>query len=365
MEFKIKRKDFLEGLSQTQGVVEKKNTMPILANILLEADKQGLKITATDMEVAVSCEVPAQVLSQGKITVLAKSIQDIVRESNRDEIRFVLGEGDKIELQAGSAVFKIPGLSAKEFPSFPTVDTSFVTVPSEPFRRMLDKTSFAMANDETRYNLNGILFQKKEGKPFRMVATDGHRLSMVDRPELLEGISEFGVIIPRKGVGELKKIAGGEGTFDVAIGKNGLLARKGNEVLYVRYMEGEFPEYTAVIPTDNNINVLVPRGELVGALRRVSLLSNEKSRGIVMNFSPGHLEISATNPDLGEAREEFLIDYRGQKMGIGFNAHYLLDVVETLQDEKVIFVLKGETFACLIKSESDKGFLSVVMPMRI
>ncbi len=365
MEFKIKRKDFLEVLSQTQGVVEKKNTMPILANILLEADKQGLKITATDMEVAVSCEAPAQVLAPGKITVLARSLQDIVREAGQDEIRFVLGEGDRIELQAGAAVFKIPGLSAREFPAFPKVDVPFTTLPSQPFKMMLSKTSFAMANDETRYNLNGILFQKKEGKPFRMVATDGHRLSLVDRPELFDGGGNFSVVVPKKGVTELKKMSEGDGTFDLAIGPKGLSARKGNEILYVRYLDGEYPEYSAVIPTDNHITVLVPKEGLVGALRRVSLLSNEKSRGVVVNFSSGHLEISATNPDLGEAREEFPIDYRGQKMAIGFNARYLLDVAETLQDEKVIFVLKGETSACLIKSESDKGFLSVVMPMRI
>lgn len=363
MEFKIKRKDFLEGLSYIQGVVEKKNTMPILSNILLEAMGSALKISATDLEVASSCEATAQVLKEGKITVLAKSIQDIVRETDQEELKISLGENDRIELVAGTARFKIPGLNASEFPTFPAIDVPFVTVQNEELRQMLDRSSFAMANDETRYNLNGVLFQKS-GQA-RMVATDGHRLAMVERGTVLQDIADFSVIIPKKGVAELKKIVSGEGVCEVAIGKKGLMARKGNISLYVRYLDGEFPQFEAVIPKDNNIVISVPKAALVGALRRVSLLSNERSKGVVLAFTSGNLEISAVNPDLGEAHEELAIDYRGQKLNVGFNARYLLDVLDVVKDEKVLLGFKAETAPCLIKSEFDVGFQSVIMPMRI
>jgi len=363
MEFKIKRKDLLEGLSYIQGVVEKKNTMPILSNVLLEATGSVLKLSATDLEVASVCEVAAQVLKEGKITVLARSIQDIVRETDQEDIKISLGDSDRIELTAGSARFKIPGLNASEFPTFPAVDAPFVKVENELLRLMLERSSFAMASDETRYNLNGVLFQKA-GK-VRMVATDGHRLALVERDSILKEISDFNVIVPKKGVAELKKIVAGEGVCELAVGKKGLMARKGNISLYVRYLDGEFPNFEAVIPKDNNIVISIPKASLVGALRRVSLLSNERSKGVVLAFTSGNLEISAVNPDLGEAREELTLDYRGQKLSVGFNARYLLDVLDVIKDEKVLLGFKAETAPCLIKSEFDGGFQSVIMPMRI
>ncbi len=364
MEFKIKRKEFLEGLSLVQGVVEKKNTMPILSNVLLEADKVGIKISATDLEVAVSCNIVATVSKPGKITVLARSIQDIVRESEHEEIKFVLGDNDRIELSAGSAVFKIPGLNASEFPSFPTVDSQTVDINCDVLKQMIEKTSFSMANDETRYNLNGVLLQKKGEGLVRMVATDGHRLALTEK-ELNLGGKDVSVIIPRKGVGELKKMLAHEGNFELAVGTKGLLAKRGSETLYIRYLDGDFPDYTTAIPQENNVIASVPKAGFVGALRRVSLLSNERSRGVVLSFTPGHLEVSAANPDLGEAREEISIDYKGPKMNIGFNARYLLDVVDVLKDEKVLIALRNETSASLIKSEFDPGFMCVIMPMRI
>ena len=364
MDFKVKRKDLMEGLALTIGVVEKKNTMPILSNVLIEAQKEGLKILATDLEVAVTCSVAAQVMSVGKITVMARSLQDIVRESADEEIRFTLGENDRIELSSGLAKFKIPGLNASEFPTFPNVEAKPVDISCEAMLDMVEKTGFSMANDETRYNLNGVFLQKRGDNLVRMVATDGHRLSMVDREIPLSSL-EGGVIIPKKGVQELKKLLGPEGNFELALGKKGLVARRGGQSLYIRYLDGEFPEYNAVIPTENNFLATISRQMLAGALRRVSLLSNERSKGVVFAFSPGHLEVSAANPDLGEAREEISIDYKGQKVNIGFNARYVLDVLEVLKDETVTFALKGETTACLIRSTSDKGFLCVVMPMRI
>ena len=374
MEFKIAKKDFLEGLAQTQGVVEKKNTMPVLSNVLLEgtvsqAEKQGLKISATDLEVAVVCQCPAQVLQGGKITVPARSLHDIVREVDQTEMTIKVDAQDRLELISGSSRFKIPGLNAKEFPSLPKVEAKSVEVPCEFFRNMVEKTSFSMSTDETRYNLNGVLLHKegvskeKEGE-IRMVATDGHRLALVDQ-KVPAGFETIKVIIPRKGVSELRKMVSGEGSFELGLGPKNLFARKGSVSLYIRLVDGEYPDYSRVIPKDNDKIASIPRTPFIGALRRVSLLSNERSRGVVLSLSSGHLEVSTNNPDLGEAREEIMIDYKGPNMNIGFNARYFLDVLDVIRDEKIVLAFKDELSPCLIRSEYDRGFQSVIMPMRI
>ncbi|HBF12579.1 MAG TPA: DNA polymerase III subunit beta [Deltaproteobacteria bacterium] len=365
MEFKITRENFLEGLGKTQGVVEKKNTMPVLSNILLEADKKGLTISATDMEVALVFTSAAQVIQPGKITVSCRHIYDIVREINQPEVVVSLKQGNRLEVKAGTSVFNIPGLEANEFPAIPTVEKTSVEVSCDVFLNMIEKTSFCMSTDETRHNLAGIHLEKEKGGAIRMVATDGHRLSLVDQDFGSEGLDDVNVIIPRKGIGELKKMVSQEGCFELAVDKRHLCARKGNETLYARLIDGEFPDYGRVIPNKTGSLVSIPRQDFIGALRRVSLLSNERSRGVVINLSPGHLEVFINNPDLGEAREEFKIDYKGEKLGIGFNARYFLDVLNAMKDDMVILGVQNELAPCVIKSEKDHGFLSVIMPMRI
>lgn len=365
MEFKITRENFLQGLTRTQGVVEKRNTMPVLSNILIEADKNGLKLAATDLEVALSLNLTAQTIEPGRITVSARSLTDIVREINNPEIKVKLKENDKIEVSAGSSLFTIPGLSASEFPSLPKVDAKSVELPCDVIAGMLGKTAFSMSTEETRQNLAGILFQKEGSGSLRMVSTDGHRLSLVDGEADVEALPPIKVIIPRKGVHELKKMVSEGGTFELAVAAKNLFARKGNETLFIRLIDGEFPDYTRVVPKDNDKIAVLDRAKVIGALRRVSLLSNEKSRGVLMSFSQGHVEVSIKNPDAGEAREEFDIDYNGSKLNIGFNARYFLDVMDVIDDDKISIALQSDLTACLIKAPKDKGFLCVVMPMRI
>lgn len=365
MEFKIARAPFLEALSRLQGVVERKNTMPILSNILLDADQNGLRLSATDLEVSLISLVPAQVTTQGKITVLARSLHDIVRELNQIELQISVKENDRIEIKAGRSQFNIPGLAAKEFPQLPQAVGKSTTIPAETFQDMLEKCVFAMASDETRHNLAGIHVQAKKSGPLRLVATDGHRLSLVEKDLLTEAWQGVNIIIPRKGVQELRKIMGREGEFELAIGEKTLSARKGNDTLIVRLIEGEFPDYQRVIPQDNDKFANVSKEALVGSLRRVSLLSNEKSKGVVVKLSSGHLEVSTNNPDLGEAQEEIEVDYKGESMTIGFNARYMLDALSVLRDETVVLALKSDLAPCMIKAEKDSGYLAVIMPMRI
>lgn len=366
MEFKITKQNFLEGLSKTQGVVERKNTMPILSNILLEVEKPGLKISATDLEVALVCQIPAQVVNPGKITVLARSLYDIVREIDQPEIKVTLTDKDRIEITAGTSRFKIPGMDAREFPAIPSLEEKSVEFSCNLFLGMIEKTAFSISTDETRLSLAGTLFESDGNGSVKVVATDGHRLSLVQR-EVTSGTSlpHLKVIIPRKGIGELKKIVAKEGSFEIAVGKKILFARKGNETIFVRLIDEEYPDYNRVIPEKNDKFAIVAKDKFVGALRRVSLLSDERSRGVVLTVSPGLMEISINNADLGEAQEEFEINYKSEKISIGFNARYFLEMLSVIQGESIILALQSHLTPCLIKSEKDMGFMHVIMPMRI
>lgn len=364
MEIKITREDFLDGLNKTQSVVEKKSTRPILANILLQADKLGLKLTATDLEVGIICQIPAQVIKPGQITVPSKSLHDIIRALSADEISITLKDNDRIELKAGNSEFNIPGLSASEFPKLTEVEVDPIELPCDDFYKMIKKTSFSMSLDETRHNLAGILIETRDNG-LRAVSTDGHRLSVMDQELAINGLGDLRVIVPRKGVNELKKVLSNGGNFQLAVDKKNLKVIKGNETLFIRLIDGEFPDYNRVIPQDNDNLATISKSELVGALKRVSLLSNEKSKGVVFKFMAGLLEISINNPDLGEAKEEFSIDYDKDKLSIGFNARYFLDLLDVLDDDSLVLALKTDLTPCLVKTEKDQGFLSVVMPMRI
>lgn len=365
MEFIITRENFLDALSRVQGVVEKKNTMPVLSNVLLEADKNGLRIRATDLEVALLLQVPAQIKNSGNITVLSRSLHDIVREIPSGEIHVKLLENDRIELKSGQSQFNIPGLSASEYPALPKVEAKTFDFPCEKMLNMIEKTAFCISTDETRHNLAGILFQMKANGTITAVATDGHRLSVIEDDPALEGLDERKVIIPRKGVNELKKIAMQGGNFELAIGEKNIFARKGNETVYIRLIDGDFPDYTRLVPQKNDRFAIIPKKEFIGALRRVSLLSNERSRGVVLQLQSGHLEVSINNPDLGEAHEELKVDYQDDKIRIGFNAKYFLDVLDVLQDDQIILAIQNELAPCTVKAEKDAGYLCVLMPMRI
>lgn len=373
MEFKIKRNDFLNALSWTQSVVEKKTTMPILSNALLEIGNNKLKIIATDLEVGVMAHVPAQTLSEGKICVSAKNLHDIIREIPTEEIHVKKKDNNKIEVSAGKSHFKIVGLPPEDFPNLPSVEEkNSYPLETKGLKGMLDKTIFAISNDESRYNLHGVYLEQIGDKTLRMVATDGHRLSFVDRDVSQVIKLPKKVIIPKKAVYELRRLVGedeGESSEKESVkfnvdGRN-CVAQRGNVTLVARLIDGEFPDYKPVIPKGPSKPMVVNKEALVGALKRVSLLVNDRSRGVRFLVSPGNLELSTSNPDLGEAKEELNVDYSGEKLNVGFNAKYFLDVLNVIEDEKVVVELNGEVGPCVIRSEYDRGFLSVIMPMRI
>lgn len=370
MEIKVKKDDFLKTLSFTQNIVEKKSTMPILANVLLNAEKKLVRVSATDLEVGISIDCPAEVLNPGKVTVFSKGLFDIIRELPNDLIHIKVLENKWISIKCKKSKFKIVGMNADEFPTIPVSKDNEVSVEEkDKLYDMLNKTAFAMSNDETRYNLNGIFFQNitMRGKDcLRMVATDGHRLAITEREAKSKWRVGKGVIIPRKGVMELKKILDSyEGDITFKVDEKNISVEKEGVQLVIRMIEGQFPPYEQVIPKEAKKIVTIKKEEFVQALRRVSLMASDKTRGVKLSFSPGHLEISTSNPDYGEAREELEVKYKGETFNIGFNAKYFLDVLGILDDEDVVLELKDEVSPCLIRSEFDKGITNVIMPMRI
>ncbi|OGQ56816.1 MAG: DNA polymerase III subunit beta [Deltaproteobacteria bacterium RIFCSPLOWO2_02_FULL_50_16] len=368
MEFKVNRNEFLKSLRWIQGVVERKTTMPILTNVLIEGEAKRLTLTATDLEIGIRVECPAEVSSPGMIVVSARSLYEIIKELVIDRVRLKGEEGKRLEIHAGRSEFKVVAMKADDFPSVMEGGTnSFTPLEGSLLLEMVEKTAYAISSDETRYALNGVYIEKlKEENGLRMVATDGHRLSYVDRKIGREFLLKKGVIIPKKGIQELKKlISEGEGDFELALDEKNMMARRGTTTVLARLIEGQYPEYQQVIPTTTGRYLSVHRETFIGALKRASVMATDRVNGIHLKVSPGNLEVSSNNPDLGEAREELDVDYKGETFQVGFNPRYLLDILNVIEDEKVVLELKDEVSPCIIRSEYDKSFLALVMPMRV
>ncbi len=380
MEFTIDQAQLVRGLARTQSIVERRSTMPILANVLLAAEGSGsggrVEFAATDLEVGVRTAVPArEVVSPGKLTLSAKKLYEIARELPAGDVHVTARENQYAEISCGKVVVNLVGLSPDEFPALPARgDAPFTAVDLGAVRSMIERTLYAASSDETRYNLNGVYLERlaENAGAARMVATDGHRLALVDRAIEggLEGLTR-GVILPRKGLQELKRLldeaAGGDeaGGLEVAFRENSGLFVVGETLLVMRLIEGAFPDYRAVIPKGSDGGARVDREAFARALRRISIVSAEKTRSVKLALKPGVLEVSTTNPDLGEAKEELEVDYAGRPLTIGFNARYLIDFLGAVGADTVVLDISDETSPGLLRGVGVEGHLGVIMPMRI
>ncbi|WP_298268399.1 DNA polymerase III subunit beta [Geobacter sp.] len=372
MEFRIDKDTFARALQKIQGIVEKRNTMPILSNVLIEAHDGRIELTATDLEVGMKSSYETSIVREGKITVSAKKLYEIIKELPDEAVSFSTKENDWVEIRCGKAYFSIVGLSPEEFPYFPKVnEESFIQIESRLLADMIEKTAYAICFDETKYNLNGTFVKavEEEGKALlRMVATDGHRLSITEKefagavgPEMAKG-----VIFPKKGIFELKKICEEEAT-ELSLGfmDNSAVIKKGNTVVVMRLVDGEFPDYTRVVPVANDKIVTVAREPFFHSLRRMSILSSEKFKGIKMDIEADRMVISSSNPELGEATEDLDAVYGGEPLSIRFNARYLIDVLSVLDESEVALVLRDELSPAIVKPAGVEGFTAVIMPMRL
>ena len=376
MELKIGVPELTRALARSQGIVEKKSTMPILSHVLLEARKAGeLAVSATDLDVSVSGTHAAEVAKEGGLAVSARHLFDIVKSlSGEKVVSLKKTANNHLEVKAGQAEFRLVGLPAEDFPALPKFEkVPFVAVEPETVLGLVERTAFAASTDETRYNLNGVYFEPVAGA-MRLVATDGHRLSMADAAVEGDFKLKKGVILPRKGIAELRKLLGEalEGADEKPKGElgfadNSAVFRRPGVVLVMRLIEGSFPDYRQVIPKAGEKVATLGRERLLQTLRRVSLLSSEKSNAVKLELAKGNLRIAAQNPDLGEAREDVPVEYDGEALKIGFNAKYLIDVLTVLHDADVRLELADDLSPGVVRPSgaAAEHFTAVIMPMRI
>jgi len=366
MKIIAKREAILSPLQAVIGVVERRQTMPILANVLLSAKGGRLAVTATDLEVELVATSEVDVQRNGEVTVPGRKLLDICRALPEGaEITLTL-DGERMSVRARKSRFTLSTLPASEFPTVEEINAQqSLKVPQKDFKRLLEKTHFSMAQQDVRYYLNGLLLETS-AKALRSVATDGHRLALCD-VELPEGAKPGQqVIVPRKGVLELQRILGHEEQIlDLAIGVNHIRLQIGDIRFTSKLIDGRFPEYSRVIPNDPPRVVTAVRDDLRLALQRAAILSNEKYRGIRFAVKPNLLTIQSHNPEQEEAEEEVEVTYEGEELEIGFNVNYLMDALAAVEGPEVQVCLTDGNSSCLIRSSADSGARFVVMPMRL
>jgi DNA polymerase-3 subunit beta len=372
MELKINKKKFTEILAKVQGITLSKTSMPILSNVFIKADhKNKLSIMATDLEIGFSGLYSTEVIKPGKITIPSKKIFEIVKDFPKEIIHIKELENKWIQIVDESVEYNMVGMDPEEFPSLPDIENvHFLEIEATLLKKMIDKTIYSVLTGEGYVEMTGMYIEqeKKEGKNFlNMVSTDGHRLSfvkgIVDKPKSL--IIEKGVIIPRKGILEATKLLDAEGIVRIGVKENKFILKKDNEIVITRIIEGEYPTYQNIIPWNNKKSLIVNKETLLMMLRRMSIFSSEKYRGVKFKIDKDRIEIINTNPELGESSERAGVQYTGEVMEIGFNPKYFIDTLNNMESEKVTIKFKDHKSSCLISGDSDENFLSVIMPMRV
>jgi DNA polymerase-3 subunit beta len=371
MRLRIKKDEILKGLQRIQGVVDKKNTMPILSNMLLIADGRGVEIIATDLEIGLRGRYAADVEKQGAVALSAKKMYEIVRELPESDLQILVEEGSWVRVLSGHAQFKLVGLPKEEYPAMPDVaEEGMISIDGDTLRDMIKKTIFAAGDNDARYVLNGLyvhLAPSKEGITIRMVGTDGHRLSLIDR-SVNEQHAEESLIIPKKAMMELRRIldedASQEG-FQIGFSKNHALFKRNGLVMVSKLIDGNYPNYQQVIPSQNTKKVVLSRDLFTHAVKRVSIMAKDKTNAVKVQLETNVLTLSTNNPEIGEANETLPVAYKGESLTIGFNSRYLLDVLMAMDRESVSLELNDPLSPCLITEEGNEGYRCVVMPMRV
>jgi DNA polymerase-3 subunit beta len=379
MELVIERVSLQNSLAMVQGIVERRNTVPILGHVLIEPEGNKLKLSATDLEVGIRTEVACKASEKSSLTLNARKLFEIVREAEGDEVSFKSLDNDWVELKCGRARFKMMGLDPRSFPAMPAQSTKGSAEPARKavkgdlkvaatvLAAMIDKTLFAVSPDEARYNLSGVYIDSPETGMARMVATDGHRLSLIDR-EVAGFSMKGGAIIPRKGMAELRKLLDQAGDGEVELTLDGALAwlKRGATEVSMRLVEGEFPDYRGVIPKQSTYQVAVGRDALLSAIKRAAIFSNERYHGVKLGLSSGTLTVSSASPEMGEASETIDVEFGGDEFSIGFNASYVQQVLGVIPEgTDAVLGLSDEVSPGVISTTADSQFTYVVMPMRL
>ena len=375
MRFTISREKLQEGLGAVAASVPGKTTLPVLANLLVETTERGLRLSGTDLDIAVSTEVPADVETQGAITIPAKKLQEIARELPPAPVKIAAAGEQRVTLECGRSRFKLLGLPRDEFPAFPAVrfDESW-RVRSAQLQQLITHTAFAVSTEESRPILNGVLWELRPER-MRMVATNGHRLAKMELPGE-DGAAAEGprakqtgdLIVPPKALDQIKRLFGPDDELEIARGDNHLGFRSAVTAVYTRLIEGPYPNYEQVIPKDNDKVAIADKAQLTSALKRMSVIASDQTHRIRLSFNAGMLKFAVQTPDLGEAADEMPVRYDGDPLDIGFNASYLLEILRFIPTEEVRLTFRAPERAATLEPEgwSDPAkYLCLVMPLRL
>ena len=363
MKFSVAKDKLLEGLQQVQNVVSTRTTLPILSNVLLQAQGDEIHLTTTDLDVGVRGICEADVEKEGATTLPARRLFNIVRELPSSEIQVDVNGKNAASIRSGQSFFKILGLPEEEFPPLPKFEgAKVVTIRQKDLRDGLRKTSYAISTDETRYVLNGVLFSFKDNK-LTLVATDGRRLAMVEIELEFPRSHEVDLIVPTKAVTELQRLLTDDGEIKVSMGSGQIAFDLNKTLLVSKLIEGNYPNYRQVIPSEAKERIKLERETFLNSLRRVSLLASDKSHSVKLSFGKNNIDITATTPEVGEAKESLAVAYKGRDFSIAFNPEFLMAPLRALAEDEVFLDLIDEMSPGVLKIQTP--FLYVLMPMRI
>jgi DNA polymerase-3 subunit beta len=371
----VSKEDFLPALNSLQSITGKKGTMAVLANVLIQSQDNFVELIATDLEVGIKKNVAAEVMKPGSITLPAKILFEIVRESGSDSIKLEERDKNWARIKAGSSVYNLAGTSSEEFPDFPEYDEEkLVSLPCEVIKELIEKTIFSVAQErESNYTLTGILLEKEaneENKSFlRMVSSDGHRLSIMKKEldKECDDISiEKNTLIPKKGVSEIKKIIEGQKNFSIGSDKKQLVIKTKNSLMIVRLMNGEFPDYRSIVNViEKNNFIEIERIGFLESLKRTNLFTEDTFNAIQLSIDDNKLILSSQNMDYGNAKDEMEIKYTGEALELGFNCRYFIDTLQVMRSDMIKAYVNSDQSPCLIEGDDDPGFISIIMPMKI
>lgn len=369
MEFNIERTTFLESVQKTLGIVERKSTMPILNNLLLRTCDNKITVVATDREVGLVASYDADIVKDGEITIAARKLYEMIREIQGERVTVERLENNRVNVTCGKMKFSLPGIPAEEFPEVSgEQDIVYSKIRSGMLREMITKTFFAVSTDEMRISLNGV-FLKIDGGVMEMVATDGHRLSIVKMPledEAVPGLGSEGIIIPRKGVGEMRKLLEDDDEFvDIGIQKGICIIKKNDAMLKMSLIDSDYPDYGRVIPVEKGVALVVSKEEMLHALKRMGVISSERFSGVKIHLGDGKMLLSSTNPDVGDAEDELLVSYSGKEFEVGYNVKYLMDAIEVVDEEEISFEMREYQGPAVVRSAGDDSYKCIIMPLRL
>lgn len=367
MRFTISREKLQEGLSAVSASIPAKTTLPVLANILVETTEKGIRLSGTDLDIAVSTEVAADVEAPGGITIPAKKLTEIARELPPNPVKIASSGEQRITLDCGRAHFKILGLPKDEFPSFPSVKFDGAwRVKSGDLQKLIGHTAFAVSTEESRPILNGVLWELRPDR-MRMVATNGHRLAKMEIP-VSGGAGQSDLIVPPKALEQIRRLFPADEELEIARGENHIGFRSPFTAVYTRLIEGPYPNYEQVIPKDNDRYAIADKVALTSALKRMSVIASDQTHRIRLSFNAGMLKFSVQTPDLGEATDELPVRFTGDPLDIGFNASYLLEILRYIPSEEVRLTFKAPERAATLEPEGwddPAQYLCLVMPLRL